>query len=480
MRLDQRVCRVAPLVATLTLACEGELSREREPAPPAPPAFTPAGCPSMPPPGIDVECGTVRVPERPGHPAEISLAVALIRARGAPPPKQLAAFLTGPPGASGIAYAFYYAGWSLDASLRALLARRTLVAIDPRGTGGSRPDLRCPGLGVAALPETTTALDPGTAAALDECRARLGGVALEAYGTAHAAGDVESVRLALGASRWDLIGVDYGARVALEVIRRHAGGVRAAVLDSAAPPDADLLAEEGSNAARALERLAARCAATLPCQVTHPDPLGVLAGLVTRLDATPVEVSTHGGSVVLTGAALLRAVLQELQEPGGAARLPARLAEADAGSYGYFAAVLGAPRGEGSLGLHLSVVCSEALPRSSRAAIETWPANLPPVLRPALTARFYALACPHWPVPAAPAALALPVRAPTPVMLLAGGHDPLTAPDWPAAVAAGFSTGGIVPFADMGHALLRSRCPATLAATFLEDPTRAPVPACED
>jgi pimeloyl-ACP methyl ester carboxylesterase len=474
MRLDQRVWRVVPLL--VTVACEGDL----EPAPPAPPAFAPADCPTMAPPGIEVECGTVRVPERPGHPAEVSLAVALIRARGAPPPGQLAAFLAGPPGASGIAYAFYYAGWSLDASLRALLARRTLVAIDLRGTGGSRPDLRCPGLRVAALPETTTALDPGTAAGLDECRARLGGIPLETYGTAQAAGDVEAVRLALGGARWDLIGIDYGARVALEVIRRHTGGVRAAVLDSAVPPDADLLAEEGPNAAHALERLAARCAASPDCQNSHPDPLGVLAGLITRLDAAPVEVSTHGGSVRLTGAALSRAVLQELQEPGGASRLPARLAEADAGSYGYFAAVLGAPRGEGSLGLHLSVMCSEALPRSSRAAIESWPATLSPVLRPALAARFYALACPLWPIPAAAATLALPVRGPTPVMVLAGGHDPLTAPGWPAAVAAGFSTGGIVPFSDMGHGLLRSPCPAAVAATFLEDPTRTPVPACED
>ena len=64
-----------------------------------------------------------------------------------------------------------------------------------------------------------------------------------------------------------------------------------------------------------------------------------------QLDAAPVEVDTHGGSVVLIGAAFARAALQQLQEPGGAAQLPRRLYEARSGSYGFFAAVLGAPRG---------------------------------------------------------------------------------------------------------------------------------------
>jgi pimeloyl-ACP methyl ester carboxylesterase len=480
MNRDVRAVRpVGMLLALLAGSCDGELGRE-EPAAPVPATFTPAPCPAMPPPGIAVECGSVQVPESAGRPAEVTLAVALINLRDQPRPSDRMAFLAGPAGASGISYAFYYAGWTADASLRALLARRTMVAIDLRGTGGARPDLRCPGVRVAPLPETSTAIDPATATDLQECRARLGGVPLESYGTAQAAQDVDTVRRALGAARWDLVGVDYGARVALEVIRQHPAGVRAAVLDSVAPPQVDALAAEAPNAARALLGMQRRCAEDPLCHAKHPDPLGVLSAMITRLDAAPVSVGTHGGTVMLTGASFLAATLQTLQDPDGAGRLPARLDEAQAGSLDFFAAVLGAPRGEGSLGLHLSVICAEAMPRSSRTAIEAGAAAASPSLRPALSGRFYALACPLWPLPVAPPALAQPVEGKTPVLLLAGGHDPLTHPEWAQTIATGFTSSWVVPFADQGHALLRSRCPAALAAAFLEDPTRAPVPPCPD
>jgi pimeloyl-ACP methyl ester carboxylesterase len=479
-RSGQRFAASALLAALLAGGCEGDLASE-PPVGPAP-AFVPGSCAAMPPPGLSVACGTVRVPERRGQPAspEVAIQVALIQGRGASPAAPLAAYLAGPAGGSGVGSAFYYAGWSLDGSLRAFLAKRTLVAIDLRGTGGSTPSLRCPGARVAALPGTADRIDPDTEAALRECRMRLSDerVAPAAYGTEAAAEDVEAVRRALGGSRWDLLGSGYGARVALEVVRRHPGGLRAVVLDSVLPPEVDLLAEEGPAAARALAAMADRCAGDEACRAAHPDPLGVLAALVERLDADPIDVGTHGGSVFLSGGSLARAVLQQLQEPGGAAQLPRRLYEAEAGSYDYFAAVLGAPRGEGSVGAHLSVMCGEALPASSRDAIEAKAAALPDPVRRALTSRFYPLVCPLWSVPEAPAALREPVRGALPVLLLAGSHDPISPPAWAQQVARGLTGARTIELPDQGHGLLRSPCPAGIAAAFLEDPATSPASTC--
>ena len=461
--------------ALLALGCDGDLRPEAT-GPPVPPAarFVPGPCDAAVPSGVSVECGTVAVPRRHADPGAgtIAVQVALIRGRDAAPGAGRVAYLAGPPGGSGVASAFYYAGWSLDASLRAFLAERTLVAIDLRGTGGSSPSLRCPGVRVTALPETADRIDPETEAAVRDCKARLEGqgVSAQDYGTAEAAEDVEVVRRALGGTPWDLVGTGYGARVALEVIRRHPAGLSAVVLDSVLPPEVDLLAEEGPSAAQALEVMASRCGRDPGCQAAFPDPLGVLAAMIARLDAEPVEVGTHGSVVRLTGASFLRAALQQLSDPGGAARLPRRLYEAQAGSYEFFAAVLGAPRGEGSMGVHLTVMCAEALPGSSRAAIETRAATLSPSLRGALASRFYPLTCPIWSVSAAPAALREPVRGRLPLLLLSGGHDPLAPAQWAQRVAAGFAGARVIELGDHGHALLRSPCGTRIAAAFLASP----------
>jgi pimeloyl-ACP methyl ester carboxylesterase len=480
MRLPYHV--TARLMALLAMGCEGDAGPMAPPTPPGPaPTFVERVCEGSIPGGIAAVCGSVQVPERRDDPtsAAVAVRVAVLRARDGDPRAPRVAYLAGPAGGSGVASALYYSGWSLDGSLRALLARRTLVAIDLRGSGASSPSLRCPGVRLPALPEGA-ALDAETEAAVRDCRERLTDerVAPEAYGTGAAADDVEAVRRALGGDRWDLVGSAYGARVALEVVRRHPDGVRALVLDSVLPPEVDLLAEEAPSAARALQAMADDCAGDGACQSVFPDPLGVLTELMGRLDAEPVDVATHGGSVQLDGTALARAVLQQLQEPGGARLLPRRLYEAQAGRLDFFAAVLGAPRGEGSLGAHLSVMCGEALPLSGPGAIERRAAGLLAAARRALLGRAYPKVCPLWGVPAAPAALRAPVRGSLPVLLLAGRHDPVSPPAWSRAVAAGFSAAKTVELPDQGHALLRAPCGAALAAAFLDDPLAPPVASC--
>jgi pimeloyl-ACP methyl ester carboxylesterase len=469
------------MVAGLAAGCDGTYQPAVPGGPPAPAAaFEPASCGlETAPPGLEVSCGRVRVPERRDDPAtaQISLQVAIVRARDLPPATRTAIYLDGGAGGSSVQNLIYYAAWTTSRSLRALLADRVLVAIDRRGTGGSLPRLDCPGVDPVPLPADAAGSGLFSAEAIGQCRARLvgEGVSLPAYGTQASADDVEAVRRALGLEGYDLVGASYGARVALEVLRRHPQAVRAAVLDSLTPPDVNSLTEEGPSLERALGLAFGECAADPTCQSGHPDPAQGLAEVVARLDADPVEVSTHGGSVQLDGRTLIQAVASLLAQGHPGADLADRIEEARSGDYGFFAAVLGAPRGAGALGAELAVVCGEQVTATTAAEVEAAAQALSPPVRGSLAARFLALACAPWAAPAAPAAVRGPVTSAKPVLLLTGQRDPISPPGFAVRAARTLSAARLLEIPRQGHQLLHLPCGAAAAAWFLSSPSTTPV-----
>ena len=474
------VAMLAPLA--LAGGCDGDHVGQEPGGGPAA-VFEPAPCTDSAPYDLEVACGRVKVPARRDDPAGgmLSVQVAVVRRKQAPAPAQTALYLDGGAGGSSIANLIYFAGWTPSRSLQALLATRTLVAIDLRGTGGSRPRLDCPGLALVPLPERAEQSGEFSPAAVAQCRGQLisEGIALPAFGTEAAADDVEDVRRALGLGRVDVIGADHGARVALELMRRHPQGLRAVVLDSVTAPDADALAEEGPALQQALERAFAECAADPACAGRFTPPEQAFAEVVARLDADPVEATTHGGSVRLDGRTFTHAVASLLRDGQPAGELAQRIDEARSGSYGYFAAVVGAPRGQGALGAHLSTVCAEQMSASSGAAIEEKAAALSAPVRAALASRFIALACPIWNVPAAPARLRARVTSGLPALLLAGERDPLIPPAFSRQVAASLSASRVLELPRQGHQLLHFPCGAMAAAAFLDNPAATPaVPDC--
>lgn len=471
---------IGALLVLAAPACDGDHPAGADAGPPVPAAsFEMVSCGfESAPPGLDVTCGRVKVPERRDDPATASIAVkvAVVRARGLPEPTRTAIYLDGGAGGSSISNVTYYGAWSTTRSLRALLMGRVLVAIDRRGTGGSQPRLDCPGLEVVPLPERPAESGLFSAEAVGQCRSRLvgGGVTPPAYGTEAAADDVEAVRLALGLGSYDLVGSAHGARVALEVLRRHPQGVRAVVLDGLTPPDVDALAEEGPSLERALGKVFAECAASPDCQTRFPDPAAGLAEVVARLQADPVEVSSHGGSATLDGRTFVQALAAMLRDGHPGDDLVKRIEDARAGSYDFFAAVLTSPRTAGAVGAFLSVACAEQMAATSLEAIEMSAMALSPAVRGALASRFVALACPPWAVPAAPPRVRTPVTSALPVLLLAGERDPLAPPAYARRAAMTLSASHVLEMPRQGHQLLHIPCGAGAAAAFLDNPTAAP------
>ena len=148
--------------------------------------------------------------------------------------------------------------------------RRSVVAIDMRGTGSSGV-IRCPALQRSGL--------TAGAAAVRECAASLGERA-RLYGVDDLVADVEAVRVALGIPRVALFGDGFGASIAIAYAREHPANVERMVLQSprgAGPLDP--LYSAGMQAVPAL--LTALC--RRGCARIAPHPVADLTRLSSRI-----------------------------------------------------------------------------------------------------------------------------------------------------------------------------------------------------
>ncbi len=431
-------------------------------------------------PGLQPRCGSIRVPERRDDPAAgtIEIKVAIYSAAVARAGVLPVIYLAGGAGGSSIANAVWEGAWNVEKPLSAFLENRDVIAIDLRGSGGSTPSLSCGEMAMAALSPGAAADAEFDGMAVTACRRQLqaAGATLTAYGTAAAAHDVQEVIEALGLSGFDVVGSSYGARVALELVRRQPAGLHAMVFDSVAAPGGQPWLDEAAVFEAGFARFAERCTLTPACQNALPAPLEALRTIVARLEAEPVDVDSHGGPVRIDARSFLRALWASLRDGDFTLTLGSRLAAALRGDYGYFAAVLGAPRGTGSIGVTLSVACAEQVGATSPAEVEARAAAVAPPFARALVGRYFTRACPLWNVSPVPAAASTPLpKTSLPVLFLAGSLDPVVAPTDSAVVAQSFVNTRQTVLPGYGHSVLRHRCAAAVAARFLATPT-IPIP----
>ncbi|MDB5691712.1 MAG: Hydrolase, alpha/beta hydrolase fold family [Alphaproteobacteria bacterium] len=397
-------------------------------------AAAPAAAASPPPPGpvfvphpcADAQvgragrCGTVRVPEDRARPGGRAIALNLIMLPATSPGPHLPPLfdIDGGPGLPDTKNAVFYL---TDGP--AYRARRDIVLVDQRGTGGSNP-LPCPQLAAAEAGDAEML----PIAAVEACRRALAARAdLRRYGTREAVADLDAVRAALGYERIDLFALSYGTTVALRYLATYPGRVRAALLWSVSPPAARPPLHHAEAGARALRLLFAECAAEAACKAAFPDPEGDFRQALRRLPAIA------GAPPPAVFAERIRSLMYS---PAGARRIPSILHQAAAGDLAPFHAATGGGGGVGSLladGMFLSVTCAEGI-----GLIDYAPAAA--AARATLFGDYRLRrqrdACRHWPKGAvAPGHLA-PVSAPAAVLLISGRLDPVTPPEWAAEVAA--------------------------------------------
>ena len=411
-------------------------------------------------------CGSHEVWEdrarRAGRRIAIQVAVIPARRRGAEADPLVV--LAGGPGQGAIA---------LAPQVTTLFSRlndsRDVVLIDQRGTGGSHP-LDCD-------PENGTSLQSVFEDSLPEAMVRECLASLDAdprqYATSTAVADLDEVLGALGYAKVNLWGGSYGTRVALEFMRRYPERVRTATLDGVAPMGMKLPLSFVADGEAAFDKLVADCEADAACRKAYPALRREVSGLRARLARKPARVTISdpvtGGpqGVRVTENVLLSGLFRPLYAPELASLLPLAIAHANDGDFNPLLAqnleLTDDIADNLSVGMHLSVICSEDVPRITPRDLETAARGF---FGRALVDDFLR-ACRHWPRADLRADFYEPVRSTAPVLILSGGIDPATPPHYGEEVAAGLPNSRHAVAPQLSHGVSGHGCAPRLIEKFV-------------
>jgi|GEM_PF-470767 len=444
--------------------------------------------------GRRVECGYLTVPEDRSQPTgrTIQLAVAIVRAPGPNPAPDPLVYLAGGPGSPAVVNAGVFAN-----SWRAFIGNRDFIVIDQRGTGYSRPALKCPEVYQAngeLLGRTVSRTEKvqAEAGAMLRCRDRLEqeGVNLAAYTSANSAADLEDLRMALGYGQWNLFGISYGTRLALTAMRDQPAGLRSVVLDSVYPTQVNLHTEMPANADRALNRLFTGCAQNPNCNARYPDLERVFYELVDQLNAGPVTVGVNTSSgridLVVDGNRLISLTYGMLYKTAVIPQLPGMIYATRNGNYGPLANLESSRlTGSGgfSHGMYFSVQCSEEIAFTNLDEVNAEMSRYPRLSTffsgvMENTPTIFEL-CAAWGVQQPDPIENMPVQSSVPTLLLSGEYDPVTPPAWGRMAGGTLSTSFFYEFPGTGHAVItRGACAYGIIRAFLDNPTAAPESSC--
>ena len=435
------------------------------------------------------DCGYLTVPENRTKPAgrTIRIAVARLPAVAAQPKPDPILYLAGGPGNTSFANAvgLAEAGWNTD---------RDVILIDQRGTLKAQPLLACPEVdeyhrAAVHLAPTRPRAAAEEVAAVRTCRARLtaDGWDLSAFNTTEASADVADLRVAMGIAEWNVYGVSYGTDLALQTLRDHPAGIRTVVLDSVLPPQVNLIAQGWPNAALAYRSLFDACASQPDCATAFPSLEREFRSLVNTLTSRPrvVKVTDPAAQatvdVVIDGYTLANLVLVSMA-PGSITGVPALIHDLAVGDGTVAATALlrRPPIGLAGWGLNYGVHCREQAPFTDRREVEALARKAFPEFPGAVLARVPQLFtplqnCAAWNVPAAPNSVRTAAISDLPVLIFAGGLDPITPQIWAEAAKSGLSRSRLIRAPSAGHDVMHweSACAVPLMHSFLNAPLDA-------
>jgi pimeloyl-ACP methyl ester carboxylesterase len=416
---------------------------------------------------VDAYCGTLAVFEnRAAHEGRtIDLKIVLwpaLRADAQPDPLF---FLAGGPGEGAAKM-----GRQVREVFRRTQTNRDIVLVDQRGTGDSHP-LNCRAEG-----DSLKTLNEPDRVGLDRLRECLKSYDADPrlYTTSIAMDDLDDVRAYLGYDRINLYGGSYGTRAALVYLRQHEHRVRAVVLDGVAPPDMQLPLFMARDGQRALDKLAADCAADASCAAQYPNLAERTRALLARLQREPAAVRlTHprtgiAEDVTVDATFVANVVFSALYSPLTSSLVPELIKRAEANDFqGLLALGLtGETAGENmSAGMQLSVICAEDYPRITPEAM-TQAAKDTVFGERLLTTRIKA--CEFWPQGTVPAGYYDPVVSTVPALVLSGDLDPVTPPAWGESVTRHLSNARHFIVPGNGHIALSTGCGARIVRDFIE------------
>ena len=418
-------------------------------------------------PGVDIaaRCGVHEVWEdreaKSGR--RIGLRVAVVPARVRSKEPDPVFILAGGPGQGAI---------SLAAQVMPLFTKlndtRDIVFLDQRGTGKSHP-LNCED---ESQPLQTLFEDALPERLVTKCLARLDADPRQ-YVTHIAIVDLDEVRAGLGYDRVNLWGGSYGTRVALEYTRRYGAHVRSMVLDGVAPASMKLPLSFATDGDSALKSLIAACESEALCAKVYPDLRVLIGSLRAQLARRPSRATIMDprtgdrADIQVNENVFLSGLFRPLYVAELASLLPLGISAAASGDFNPLLAQnleLADDIAENlSIGMHLSVVCAEDVPRITRADLEAVGQSF---FGRSLVDDFLR-ACGTWPRGKVPDDYYTPVRSNVATLILSGGIDPATPPRHGEEVAATLPNSRhlIAPY--LGHGVSLHGCGPRLVESFI-------------
>jgi pimeloyl-ACP methyl ester carboxylesterase len=456
--------------------------------PPSVPRIEWADLPAVVAPGPELKTGYLVVPERrfpEPNGRTIRLPFVIIKSRSASPRPDPVLFMTGGPGGSTL-----YGGRSFRSS--ALRADRDIILFEQRGTRFAEPALMCSEIERAGRSGWGTRLngDPDpreVAASMAACARALKekGVDLAAYTTRESAADVADLRRMLEIASWNLYGVSYSTKVMLTVLRDHPQGVRAVILDSILPPEANWDEDGPANILEALDRVFTICRDDAGLRARFPDLKERFFRLLAEANRHPLELTVKNPldgkplPLSLDGAGIMNCLYAGLEDASAVPFLPLIIDSLCRGETDRLAPLgqsyLGSTQGT-AVGMRLAVWCNEEFPFENPDKIRK-PAGLPPELERFVQSAVPLEALQAWPQGHPEAIENEPVRSRVPILIAAGEFDPDTPVKWARRTSSRLPNSFLVEIAGYTHVPLFSHPEASrIMSEFLADPTRRPDP----
>lgn len=479
------IVAVAAVVAGLLPGGAPALASAQKEAPAAAPAITWATC------GDDLkgnalECTTVEVPLDYARPDGPMISLGLTRLRMPTASEDVVFFNGGGPGIAGGALLRV----SATPVPRAVAQRFTVIAIDPRGLGDS-DRLKC--LTSDFARRTLTALTEPVSSEADLRRdwrvmralgatcLRDGGALARHVSSELNARDMESVRLALGLPALNYIGVSYGTYLGATYSHLFPTSVGRMVLGAVVHPGrtwTQLVRAQVRGFEGTVRRWATTCENRSTCPYAGRSAYRRVADLIARLNAAPVTVNGMrytGNSIALGlrelafGGASMKEIDRYVRSTLASIRsASARTARVDSGVTESLIAVQWATR------------CTDWPDRSETFAQwsdrrERWSRTFP-----VFGAMWAVLTVPCTSWPGRPADVAdLTQSTDTPLLLIAGEHDPATPIAGARAMADLFSDARLVRWGGRGHGAIESGdCDRIITAYLVRGALPAPGSRC--
>lgn len=463
------------------------------------PIFEKVDCPFDLFTNTDVDCGYLIVPEdRTGDASHtIRLAVSIYHSKSKNPSEPVL-FLQGGPGAEAVqlsadAYEYLVAPF---------LSKRDFITFDQRGTGLSDPVLNCDELKKVYSQDIHGLIPPSTrdlvySNAFLSCNGLMGaqGVKLNAYTTVESAADIRDLLVVLGVQKINLYGASYGTRLAQVVMRDYPEIVQSSILDSVVPIDSNLFTKYSGTSDAALKTLFNTCTADPECNAAYPNLEIVFWDLVSKLDASPITVTTSRypiGTITesVDGSSFKSVILGAIKHSSFISTAPQTINRFALGDYTtLIAAQYSLPFAFESIspGLYISMMCNEHILKTSTEelqAISIREGNKDYGWLPFYgSAEAIFKACKSWGAVGPHLGENDPVISDIPSLIITGKYDPVTPPIYGQQIAEGLSNSYYFEFPNLGHtptAADSSGCAMEIALEFLDNPTVEPDRSCMD